>query len=256
MASTSISDAIIRDLEKRGVPGVVRQRHVSVSKATKSAAAKTESSTSKSLPKPTPPPTRPLSDEQKLALQRWNSLTEEQQHDLSTQYSQVVQKKKLAKENAQYRPDTAVNQVPSTDYNKWNKWAKEETTEEDEEAEAARGLDSSTAPLSTTTALGLLATTPGKVEAFFSCFLLAWVFTSIVLPLALNHTFTKQLCFGLLMGCCVLADQRGHLVAVCGGFQGAVVGMVLGNGVGMEWRLVGLGSISVGILGCNLRRRI
>ena len=225
-------DGIIRDLERRGLPGVIRQREVTTTAKTKTKTKTTTTTTSSPLP-PRPnmgtqhidPST--LTDEQKLALKRWSSLTKQQREDLSAKYTDAVNKKKQAKEDAAYRPST--RQDPSTDYSKWDKWAKEENNEtfEDDSTTTTVAPDITTT-FSSVLNSGRLSTTLGKIEAFLCCFFFSFSAAFLLLPVELGtHTFTKQVCFALLMGVCVLADQKGHVILCFRGLEGGLCGMLL-----------------------------
>ena len=255
----SLSDAILKDLSTR-LSGVVRKRKPTSSTAPNRRPNPTPATQPVSVAKGPPQPDQrnaTLTEEQQKALKRWNSLTEEQQKDLSAQYTSAVNKRKTEREHAKYRPKGSRTYKSGPE---WEKWSKEQSTTDSAATEAtdttpipAEIAAAAAAAASSSSSSFLLSTRQGKLEAFTSCFLVAYFSASLLLPKDFNHTFTKQLCFGLLMGLCVLADQRGLLRTCCGGMEGMAVGMVLLWSVNMATPLIVLGCIGTCIIGGKLR---
>ena len=271
----SIGESLIRDLERRGVPGIVRRKPTTSSTPKPTATSKPTPTPTKTLhsfstttnqPKPIKTTQRidpaTLTEEQKLALKRWTSLSEEQQKDLSTKYVDAVNKKKKEKMEASYRPSTnSKKKDPSTDYNKWDQWAKEHVKEEKNSTSThSKPTPSSYSVIHT----NLLQSTQCKIEAFISCFLFSMATASICLPVELgSHTLTKQICFGLLMGACVLADQKGYVITCLGGLEGMTCGMGLFRFIGKiigndDMGLISLLIVTVGfgVVGVQLRQKM
>ena len=195
-----------------------------------------------------------LSDEQKLALARWQALTAEQRKDLTAKYGEARAKARQRKMETAYRPKT--RQVPATDYDKWSAWAKNLPPEEGGEG-GTRGINSTSsidpatfANAMTTSVDNVLADLSGKIEAFTASFLFALVCTQLVLPLGVRFTFTKQLLFGAAVLGCFGADRHGRALE-CFGFmwggsigallfavvqQSGAVGMLIGGLVGASTR--------------------
>lgn len=178
-----------------------------------------------------------LSDEQKLALARWQALSEEQRKDLTAKYGEARATARQRKMETAYRPKT--RQAPATDYDKWDAWAKSLPPEEgeDESSGGARVGNGSSGRSSVDLAAGantlttsiddVLADTSGKIEAFAASFLFAMVCTQLVLPLSVRFTFTKQVLFGAAVVGCFLADRHG-LALECFGFMwGGSLGALL-----------------------------
>ena len=253
----SLSDAILKDLSTRLSGGVVRKRvPTAPNRRPNTTPAKQPVSVAKGPPQPNQR-NATLTEEQQKALKRWNSLTEEQRKDLSAQYTSAVNKRKMEREHAQYRPKGSRTYKSGPE---WEKWSKEQsitdsaaTDATDTTSTTAETGASAGAASSSSSSSFLLSTRQGKLEAFTSCFLVAYFSASLLLPTEFNHTFTKQLCFGLLMGLCVLADQRGWLRICCGGMEGMAVGMVLFWSVNMATPLIVLGCIGTCIVGGKLR---
>ena len=283
----SLTDGIIRDLERSGMPGLVRKRTTAnnvsaidklhkLSKRSPSVQHKdllqklggknfatSPSKKTKTLTAPLTQQVDPklLTDEQKMALQRWKSLTDEQRKDLTEKYNSAVLKKKIAKEEAAYRPLT--RQAPSTDYDKWHQWAKQEEkgdsrnnkTIEHETSSGHVSQDSCMVdPSVSIVHTSLLNSTEGKIEAFLSCFLCSWTFCSIILPAEYAHTFIKQVLFGLLIGASLLTDQKGLFVLFCGFLEGVTFGILISHIVfGIQ---PFIGGLIIGGFGMWLRKRM
>ena len=276
----SLTDGIIRDLERSGMPGLVRKRNTAnvsaidklheLSKRSPSVQHKDllqklgaknfATSSSKTTKTSTPPLTQQvdpklLTDEQKMALQRWKSLTDEQRKDLTEKYNAAVIKKKIAKEEAAYRPLT--RQAPSTDYDKWNQWAKQQEKGDSKNNKTSGHVSQDSCMVDPSVSIvhtGLLNSTEGKIEAFLSCFLCSWTFCSIILPAEYAHTFIKQVLFGLLIGASLLTDQKGLFTLFCGFLEGATFGILISHIVfGIQ---PFLGGLIIGGLGIWLRKRM
>ena len=291
-----MSEAILRDFERLG-PGVVRRRrgdeedtngkvkhgvrlkgenrdppatssitskHTTVEKAkTKRMAPHAGKQPSSSSPKlGSSMDTSELSDEQKLALKRWQSLTDEQRKDLLSKFNEAraaaVQKKaaeRLRKMESAYRPKTRQN--ASTDYDKWDDWAK--TVADDNETPDAQrksnmqtdaGAANSSSIFQSTIQVGVLDNKTAKIEAFCASFLFAIVFAQIILPQSLKFTFTKQFLFGAAVLFCFLADKYGRALETFGFLWGGSIGAVVFAFVGQS---SGVGMVVGGLVGASNR---
>lgn len=252
---TTIGDAVIRDLQKRGVRGTVRERKEHSASTTSPSPFSNNKNMKVNPTKMTPPSTqninsKDLTEEQKEALKKWNSLTKDQQKDLSAKYTAAVKKKKMERDAAKYRPK---NVKKCKTGQEWQKWAIEndanmtETNKQKQFTPESPPIPATTSAVARSSSYFILTTTKGKIEASITCFLLAFVCTALLLPTEWNYTFTKQLCFGLFMGICVLTDQRGMLIACCRGFQGMTAGIVALHLIGSEAPiLITVGSIVTG----------
>ena len=270
-----MSDAILRDFERLG-PGVVRRRRKDGeegsgsrkhARADPSSASSSSSSTLKhsSSEKPTDSamgassamPKRgsridpdELSDEQKLALERWQSLNDEQRKDLLAKYnearSKAVQKKaaeKLQKMEAAYRPKKRQN--ASTDYDKWDTWAKGVADDDNDD-----GNTPSPQPSAVSVEVRLMDERAAKIEAFSASFLFSIVFVQAVLPMSMRFTFTKQVLFGAAVLLCFLADRYGRTLHVFGFLWGGSLGAVIFKFLGQS---SGVGMIVGGLVGASNR---
>ena len=72
-----------------------------------------------------------------------------------------------------------------------------------------------------------------------------------------------DLCFGLLMGACVLADQKGYVITCLGGLEGMTCGMGLFRFIGKiigndDMGLISLliVTVGIGVVGVQLRQKM